>query len=50
MIRINMSGMFRGLEPSKSYPDKVFMYVKPTAPVPNGLLHLVNCVPERHAE
>lgn len=43
MLTVNITGKFNGYEESKSQPGMMYLYVKPKATPPAGLLKTVNC-------
>jgi hypothetical protein len=46
MITLNVVGSYEGNEESKSYPGKVYVYIKPIAVPPAGFLRAVKCPKE----
>ena len=43
MLRLTITGSFEGYEESKAYPGQNYIYVRPTATPPQGLLKSVRC-------
>ena len=42
-ISINVNGSLDGYEESKSYPGRYYVYIRPTALPPTGMLRMVKC-------